>query len=99
MVELLQVPAVGAVRVIGRPRERASVVSFVVDGAHAHDVGTFLDHEGIAVRAGHHCAQPLMDRFGVAATSRVSVAAFNTEEELVRLQRATAKVAELFGAA
>jgi cysteine desulfurase/selenocysteine lyase len=87
------------VRVIGRPRERAAVVSFVVEGAHAHDVGTFLDHEGIAVRAGHHCAQPLMDRFGVAATSRVSVAAFNTEDELVRLQRAVALVAEVFGTA
>jgi cysteine desulfurase/selenocysteine lyase len=90
---------VPGVRVIGRPRERAAVVSFVIDGAHAHDVGTFLDHEGIAVRAGHHCAQPLMDRFGVAATSRVSVAAFNTEDELHRLQRAVANVAELFGAA
>jgi cysteine desulfurase/selenocysteine lyase len=85
------------VRVIGRPRERAAVVSFVVEGAHAHDVGTFLDHEGIAVRVGHHCAQPLMDRFGIAATSRASMAAFNTEDELVRLQQATAKVAELFG--
>jgi cysteine desulfurase / selenocysteine lyase len=90
---------VPGVRVIGRPRERAAVVSFVVEGAHAHDVGTFLDHEGIAVRAGHHCAQPLMDHFGVAATSRVSVAAFNTEDELLRLQHAVAKVAEIFGAA
>ena len=90
---------VPGVRVIGHPRERAAVVSFVVEGAHAHDVGTFLDHEGVAVRAGHHCAQPLMDRCGLVATTRASVAAFNTEEELVRLQRATAKVAELFGAA
>jgi cysteine desulfurase/selenocysteine lyase len=95
-VELLD--AVPGVRVIGRPRERAAVVSFVVDGAHAHDVGTFLDHEGIAVRAGHHCAQPLMDCFGVASTTRVSVAAFNTEDELHRLQAAVVKVAELFGA-
>jgi cysteine desulfurase/selenocysteine lyase len=96
-VELLE--EVPGVRIVGRPRERAAVVSFVVEGAHAHDVGTFLDHEGIAVRAGHHCAQPLMRRCGVESTTRVSVAAFNTEDELVRLQSATARVAEVFGSA
>ncbi len=90
---LEQIPGV---RILGKARHRVSVISFVVEGVHAHDVGTVLDVEGIAVRAGHHCAQPLMDRHGVAATSRVSFALYNTVEEVEALARAVRKVLEVF---
>jgi cysteine desulfurase/selenocysteine lyase len=84
------------VRILGKAHEKASVISFVVEGVHAHDVGTVLDVEGIAIRAGHHCAQPLMDRLGVPATARVSFAVYNTAEEVDRLARAVRKVLEVF---
>ena len=71
--------------IIGNPRERISIVSFVVRGAHAHDVATILDSLGIAVRAGHHCAQPLHERFGISATARVSLAFYNLKEEIDKL--------------
>ena len=74
-----------------------SVLGFVLDGVHAHDVGTILDQEGIAVRAGHHCAMPVMERFGVAATTRASLAFYNTREELDALGAALARVREIFG--
>jgi cysteine desulfurase/selenocysteine lyase len=73
------------VRILGNPRRRVGVVSFLVDGIHAHDVGTFLDSEGIAVRVGHHCNQPLMERFGIATTTRASFAVYNTRDEVDRL--------------
>ena len=82
---------------IGTAREKASVLSFIVEGVHPHDVGTILDREGVAVRAGHHCAQPVMDRFGVPATTRASLAFYNTEEEVDALVAAVRKVKELFG--
>ena len=85
------------VRIIGTAREKASVVSFVVEGIHPHDVGTVLDQEGIAVRTGHHCAQPLMERFGVPATARASLAFYNTREEVERLVAGIQKVREVFG--
>jgi cysteine desulfurase/selenocysteine lyase len=85
------------VRLIGTAREKASVLSFVVEGVHAHDVGTVLDREGIAVRAGHHCAMPVMTRFGVPATARASLAFYNTREELDALARGLHKVREIFG--
>jgi len=85
------------VRVLGRPRRRAGVVSFVVDGVHAHDVGTVLDAAGVAVRAGHHCAQPLMRSLGVAATVRASFAAFNTFAEVDALLAAVERARDLFG--
>ena len=85
------------VRLIGTAREKASVVSFVIDGVHAHDIGTILDREGVAVRAGHHCAQPVMDRFGVPATTRASFAFYNTKQEIDTLGAAVGKVKELFG--
>jgi cysteine desulfurase / selenocysteine lyase len=85
------------VRLIGTAREKAGVLSFVVDGVHAHDVGTILDREGIAVRAGHHCAMPVMARFGVAATTRASLAFYNTREELDALMDGLEKVREIFG--
>ena len=74
-------------RIIGTAREKAGVLSFVIEGIHPHDVGTVLDQEGIAVRTGHHCAQPLMERFKVPATTRASLAFYNTEREIDALVR------------
>jgi cysteine desulfurase/selenocysteine lyase len=68
----------------------------VLDGVHPHDIGTVLDHEGIAVRTGHHCAQPVMDRFGVPATTRASLAFYNTRAELDALAAGLARVKEIF---
>jgi len=84
------------VRIIGTAPNKASVISFVVDGAHPHDVGTILDQEGIAVRAGHHCAQPVMDRFQIPATTRASVAFYNTRAEIDGLIAGIRKVQEFF---
>jgi len=89
--------SMAGLRLIGRPRERAGVVSFVLDGIHAHDLGTVLDHFGVAVRAGHHCAQPLMRRFGVPATVRASFALYNTHEEVAALLDAIAGAQDIFG--
>ncbi|MBI4455258.1 MAG: cysteine desulfurase [Acidobacteria bacterium] len=83
-------------RIIGTAREKVGVLSFVIEGAHPHDVGTVLDQEGIAIRTGHHCAQPVMDRFAVPATARASVALYNTREEVDALARAIHKAIELF---
>lgn len=77
---------------------RASVVSFAMEGVHPHDIGTFLDGEGIAIRVGHHCAQPLMERLGVGATTRASFALYNTLEEIDQLASALAKVHRFFAA-
>ena len=79
---LEQLPAVDGVSVVGSPAERAGVVSFVMDGVHPHDIGTILDGDGVAIRGGHHCAQPLMVRLGVPATARASFAAYNTRDEI-----------------
>lgn len=83
-------------RILGTARHKASVLSLVVDGIHPHDLGSLLDGEGIVVRAGHHCAQPVMARFGVPATTRVSLAYFNTREEVDLLVTAVLKAIELF---
>ena len=85
------------VRIIGTAKEKAAVISFVMDGIHPHDAGTILDREGIAVRTGHHCAQPLMDRFNVPATTRASLAFYNTTGEIDALVRGIQKVKELMG--
>jgi cysteine desulfurase/selenocysteine lyase len=84
-------------RILGTAKEKAAVISFVMDGLHPHDVGTVLDQEGIAVRTGHHCAQPLMDRFGVPATTRASLALYNTCEEVDALVKGLHKVREILG--
>jgi cysteine desulfurase / selenocysteine lyase len=84
-------------RIIGTAREKASVISFVVEGIHPHDIGTILDHEGVAIRTGHHCAEPLMHRFNVPATARASLAFYNTREEIDRLVAAVEKAKELLG--
>ncbi len=84
------------VRLIGTAAHKAAVVSFVIDGVHAHDVGTILDLEGIAVRVGHHCAQPVMDHFRVPATVRASLALYNRRDEIDRLAAGVLKVREIF---
>ena len=84
------------VRVIGTAKEKAGVMSFVIDHFHANDVGTILDQEGVAVRAGHHCAMPVMQRFGVPATTRASFAFYNTKEEIDAMMRALHRVLKVF---
>ena len=81
---------------IGTAKEKASVLSFVLDGVHPHDIGTILDRDGIAIRAGHHCAMPVMQRFGVPATVRASLALYNTRAEVDALVGALRKVKEVF---
>jgi cysteine desulfurase/selenocysteine lyase len=88
--------AIPGLRLIGTAREKAGVLSFVLEGVHPHDVGTILDQEGIAIRTGHHCAQPLMQRFGVPATARASLALYNTMEEIDALAAGLQKVREVF---
>jgi cysteine desulfurase/selenocysteine lyase len=83
-------------RLIGTAREKAGVMSFVLDGVHPHDLGTVLDYEGIAIRTGHHCAQPLMERFGVPATARASLGVYSRREDLEALARGLRKVREMF---
>ena len=92
-----QVTALGGIRLVGTAQEKASVLSFIIGDVHAHDAGTILDREGIAVRAGHHCAQPVMDFYGVPATTRASFAFYNTREDVDALCRGIEKVKELFG--
>ena len=89
--------AVRGLRVIGTAAEKVGVVSFVLDGAHAHDVGTIVDQDGIAVRTGHHCAQPVMEFFGIAATARASFAFYNTHAEVDALAAAVTRVREVLG--
>jgi cysteine desulfurase/selenocysteine lyase len=84
------------VRLIGTARERAGVLSFLVDGVHPHDLGTILDRDGIAIRTGHHCAQPVMDRFGIPATARASFAVYNTKQEIDALVAGIRAAREVF---
>ena len=88
--------AIPGLRIVGTAKKKAGVLSFVLDGIHPHDVGTVLDYEGIAVRTGHHCAQPVMDRYGLPATARASLACFNTRADLDALARGIVKVQEMF---
>ena len=88
---------VPGLRIIGTAPEKASILSFVMDGVHPHDIGTIVDREGVAIRTGHHCAQPVMERFGVPATARASLAMYNTREELDVLVRALHRVRQVFG--
>jgi cysteine desulfurase/selenocysteine lyase len=91
-----RVSAIEGVRIIGTAKKKASVLSFVIDDIHPHDIGTILDQEGIAVRAGHHCAQPVMQRFNVPATARASFSFYNTKEEVDVLARTIERVIEIF---
>ncbi len=90
---LLEIPGL---RILGLAKEKACVLSFVIGDIHPHDIGTILDQEGIAIRTGHHCAQPLMDRFGVPATARASFSFYNTHDEVDRLAKGLLKVIEVF---
>jgi len=91
------VSGIRGVKILGTARHKAGVLSFVMDGIHPHDIGTILDQEGIAIRAGHHCAQPVMARFGVPATARASFAMYNTREEVDALVRGILRVKEILG--
>lgn len=90
---LMEIPGL---RIIGTAKEKAAVISFVLDDVHPHDIGTVLDGEGIAIRTGHHCAQPLMNRMGVPATARASLSFYNTRDDVDRLITALHKTWELF---
>jgi cysteine desulfurase/selenocysteine lyase len=90
--------ALNSVRLIGTAPGKSSIISFNLEGIHPHDVGTILDREGVAVRTGHHCAQPVMDRFDVAATVRASFGLYNTREDVDVLVAALGRVQEIFGA-
>ncbi|NYT85917.1 cysteine desulfurase [Pollutimonas harenae] len=92
-----QLLALPGIRLIGTANDKAGILSFVVDGIHPHDLGTILDTEGVAIRAGHHCAMPLMTRFGIPGTARASLALYNTEDDVVALAAALRKAQKLFG--
>jgi cysteine desulfurase/selenocysteine lyase len=87
---------VAGARLVGTAPEKASVLSFVIDGIHAHDVGTIADSEGVAIRTGHHCAMPVMERFGVPATARASFAFYNNDSDVDRLIVGLRKAVEIF---
>lgn len=91
-----QLQEVKGLKVIGHPSERASVISFMINDIHPHDIGTILDKEGIAIRTGHHCAQPVMDRFTIPATARASFSFYNNREDVDRLKQALHTVREFF---
>jgi cysteine desulfurase/selenocysteine lyase len=91
---LEQIPGL---RLIGTAADKAAILSFVIDGVHAHDIGTVLDFDGVAVRAGHHCAMPVMTRYGVPATARASLGLYNTRADLDALVRGLHRVTEMFG--
>lgn len=99
--ELLQyateiLSGIDGIKIIGTAKEKASVLSFVLDGVHPHDIGTILDQEGIAIRTGHHCAQPVMQRFNIPATARASLALYNTKAEIEKLATGIQKVIGVF---
>ena len=91
-----QLSAISGLRIIGTAAHKASVISFVLDGIHPHDIGSILDHDGIVVRAGHHCAQPVMKRFDLPATTRASFAYFNTRADVDALVSGIMKIQEIF---
>ena len=88
--------AIDGIRLIGTAAEKASVQSFLLDDIHSHDVGTILDHQGIAVRTGHHCAMPVMQRFGISGTTRASLAFYNNADDVDRLITALEKAKQIF---
>jgi cysteine desulfurase/selenocysteine lyase len=92
-----QLKEIPGLNIMGTARDKAALVAFTMQGIHPHDIGTILDREGVAIRAGHHCAQPVMQRYGVPATARASFAIYNTRDEVDVLVAALWKVKELFG--
>ena len=91
--KLLQI---SGLKIIGKPKNRSGVISFMFDNIHAHDIGTIVDKEGVAIRTGHHCAQPIMDFYEVSATARASIAHYNTKNDIDVLIEALNKVKEIF---
>ena len=91
-----KIQAIDGVRIVGTAARKSGVLSFVMEHVHPHDIGTVLDDEGIAIRTGHHCAQPVMERFRIPATARASFAFYNTMEEIERLMRGIQRVHEVF---
>src|SRR5690606_24303741 len=92
-----QLQGIDRVRIVGEAPHKAAVLSFVIDGIHPHDVGTILDREGVAVRTGHHCAQPVLECMGLNATTRASFAAYNTRDDVDRLVAGIHRVIEVLG--
>ena len=92
IIELEKIPGL---RIIGKAKEKVSVVSFIIEGAHPQDIGILLDNRGIAVRTGHHCAQPLMDRFAYPGTARASFAMYNTKDEIDELVKGLQRVVKI----
>ena len=92
-----ELESISGVTIIGRAKEKTGIVSFTMENAHPHDIGTILDTDGVAIRAGHHCCMPLMKRLGIPATARASFAAYSTEDEVARLAAGVRKVQEMFG--
>src|SRR5690606_31158215 len=92
-----QLTELPGIRLIGTAARKAAILSFVVDGIHPHDLGTILDTEGVAIRAGHHCAMPLMTRFGIPGTARASLGLYNTQDDVLALVSALRKAQKLFG--
>ena len=90
---LQQIPGL---KLIGTASEKASILSFVMEGIHPHDIGTIVDQEGVAIRTGHHCTQPVMDRFGIPATARASLAMYNTRQDIDALVVALEQVRRVF---
>ena len=90
------VSAIPGVRLVGTAKQKTGVLSFVMEGVHPHDIGTVLDQEGIAIRTGHHCSQPVMQRFDIPATARASFAVYNSTEDVDALVRGIEKVREVF---
>jgi len=91
-----QLQEIPGLKIMGTARDKAALAAFTIQGIHPHDIGTILDREGVAIRAGHHCAQPVMQRYGVPATARASFAVYNTRDEVDALVKALWKVKELF---
>ncbi len=92
----VQARAIEGLKIIGTARDKASILSFTLDGIHPHDIGTILDHDGVAIRAGHHCAMPVMQRFGINGTARASFSLYNTRAEVDALVAGLARVQEMF---
>ncbi len=92
-----QLGKINSLRFVGTATEKTAILSFVLDDVHPHDVGTILDREGVAVRTGHHCAQPIMQRYDIAATVRASIALYNTRDEIDALVTALGRVQKIFG--
>jgi cysteine desulfurase/selenocysteine lyase len=91
-----QLRDIDGIRLYGEAREKASVQSFLLDDIHSHDIGTILDHQGVAIRTGHHCAMPVMQFFGIPGTARASLALYNNHDDVDRLAAALVKAKEIF---